>query len=430
MRVSSAATWLFVLSLAATHGAATSASAGDLNPPFVGLHDVADASNMASISLPKLVETIATDNPSNIGKWTIKLYEDAGPSHMTVWLSRKSAFARAPLHASMTNSNRLGDLTEGTVQTTDHEWHEVRTTKESTFQYRMFEHGGEVFEAAVSCKTTSYHILKRHMEVLVDSAKGIGAPVPYAPPAGFKASSMGGCEVWTDVKAKADVDKILNWHADSWERMKTLLPKEFTDTKPPRVVVCKEMASFEEFMKAARVQAPPQSPPAFEDPIQRAVVVCVAATKSSAEFEKQVRRAVGVQAVRAAYGGPVPWWIEDGLSILHLFVTGKGVSADKPNPVALKDAKAAAAKRAETLKDLLDHVGPFPEPDGTECDRLVWAWHLYLRATAVDAVDKSAYEKCLSTLAQTADVRAMRAVWDGTDFASLKTAMLTWLKAR
>ena len=152
--------------------------------------------------------------------------------------------------------------------------------------------------------------------------------------------------------------------------------------------------------------------------------------KNAAEFDKQLRRSIAIQAVRAAYGGPVPYWVENGLAVMHLFTLLKGCTEEKPNPVGLKDAKAAVAKRAETLAYFLDEVNPPPAGDEAEITRVMWAWHYYLRAAPAAADEKARYEKYMDTLANAGDAEAARAVWEGADFAASRAAMIRWMQAR
>jgi len=292
----------------------------------------------------------------------------------------------------------------------------------------MIEHGGEVFEASIACAEATYPTIKKHIDVILDSFKGAGPP-PKPDLPGFKVSDVSGREVWTDAKSKADLDHVLAVHSDVWERMKTLVPPNFAISAKPRIVICKDDASYAQVAKADVAGGPP--PTAFDDERLRAIVVSVSPASKKFEFDRQIERSVGVQCVQAAYGGMLPHWFEEGLAVLNLFITGKGVSADKPNPVALKNAKASFAKRPETLADFLDRPVnvPVPPQDATDLDGVCWLWHLYLRANP--QTDEGArYRKYAETLEKSGDVGAARAAFDGADFAAMKSAMGKWLERR
>jgi hypothetical protein len=405
------------------------AVADGLNPPLVGMHEVSDAGKMVSISLPELVEAGKLEGPSMIALWGVKLYADPGTPHLWVRLSRKPAFARAALHASQTGSFRNGALVDGSVQSEAHRWQELRVdaTTHQYMTYRMIEHGGEVFEAMASCTEKSYPIVKKHIEVILDTFKGVGPPLKPEFPAGFKMSAVAGRELWTDAKSKSDIDHVLALHSDSWDRMKTILPASFAMTGDPRVVICKDEASYAAIAKIGLSGPPPTG--AFVDVQLRALVVCVSPAAKKFEFDRQVQRCAGVQCAEAAYGGGLPYWFEQGLSVVHLFTTGKGVSVEKPNPAAVRDAKAAFLRRPETLKDLLDHAALGAPDVEMDIDRLMWTWTLYLREHP--ATDEGGrYKKYAETIEQSGDVAAARAVWEGADFAAMKTAMGAWLASK
>jgi hypothetical protein len=408
------------------------AAAEDLNPPLVGMHDITDDGKMVSISVPQLTEPVKTELRRNdLGVWGMKFNEDQGPPHMCVRLTRPRAFARAVLYASQSGISRNGDVVDGSIRREPNEWREVRfdSAAHLYFTYRMIEHGGEVFEACIWCAEATYPAIKKHIDVILGSFKGAGPP-PKPDLPGFKASDVSGREVWTDAKSKADLDHVLAIHTDVWERMKTLVPPNFADTGNPRIVICKDDASYAQVAKLDPAAAAPP-PTAFDDARLRAVVVSVSPASKKFQFDRQIERCVGMQCVEAAYGGALPGWFEEGLAILNLFITGKGVSADKPNPVALKNAKAAFAKRPETLADFLDRPVnvPVPPQDTTDLDGVCWLWHLYLRANP--QTDEGArYRKYAETLETSGDVGAARAAFDGANFAAMKSSMGKWLESK
>lgn len=400
-----------------------------LNPPLDGVHDVSDPAGIVTLRLPAKIEPGGVDpNPILVAAWRVWLQPDNGP-HLTVYVSRKSAFSRAALHASMTGNFRDGEVAEGAGPRGTTEWREVHKDKGTARSYRMFEHGGEVFEAVVSCTEQTAELCPKHIEVILSSFKGVGKPPPPVPPAGFKVFESGGREVWSNDKMKAEVDRALALHAETWERMKTLLPAQFADTAPARVFICKDAASYNEFAKGAIGGEPPAY--GFVATNTRAVVIMPSAVKDSTEFERQVRRACAIQCARACFGGPTPYWLENGLAIESLFIAPKPLSEDKPNPTAVRDVKASLGKRKETLGELLNYVNAPAPADMLDIDHLVWAWHWYLRHGTDAGLDaKARYDKYMSIFVQSGDARAARAAWEGADFASLRTAFEKWIQSK
>lgn len=412
-------------------GGPREAEAGDLNPPFEGLHEVFDSTNTISVTLPKLTKPVEDTTPDLIAKWRVDLYENPGLPHLTVVIFRRTAWARAAMLGSMNRFNRSGDFVEGSIRCEPHEWREQRKVeaKNSFLRYRMFEHGGEVYEAIVQCSFQTRDAIARHAERVIDSVKGVNSPPAFAAPAGFKPWPSPDREVWTDSKSKPDVERVIAMHTKMWERAKTVFTRPPAITAPPRIVICRDAKTYVELAQTA-IQGGEPPPGGFVDSSRRAFVVCAGDVKKGIEAERQFERGVAVQCAQASFGGPLPYWFANGLAVYTIFTTAERTSADAPNPVAIREAKTSFAKRAETLRDLMERREPWPLADAVELDRVTWLWHWYLRSGPLMGEGQERYKKYVEAITSSGNVIEAAEAWDGCDFAALKTGLATWLKSK
>ena len=406
-----------------------SAAAGedDLNPQLRGMAERKDKDGCISIRLPEPIEEMNVPGARVVAHWGIKFNDDPGPPHMQVFVGHNAGFSNARLYASQTDSTRNGKLDAGSVVKGARTWTETRTDGTLRSQHHFLEAEDSVFEVGFICAAESFPIFPRHVEAMFASFKVLKAPA-LQPPEGFRLVETSSRRVWTDVKSKAEVEKVAAAHAAMWARMNPLLPPLSSRTVAPLLIVCREEGRYAELTK--RPSGGYVSPYAVLHISSGALIVAMAgAAKNRTEFDKHMERLAGVHAARSAYGGPAPYFAEQGLALLGVFTTAKGTNPQKPLAAAVRATKEAVKRRGRaTLSDLL----PLDAESETEIDvdLEVWAWHWYFGDAAAQEDGKRRYREYMRILAETGDAQDARAVWEGTDWAALDTAFETWLAAR
>jgi len=402
--------------------AAGAGFAQDGAPPLVDMADRQDAGKIVAIALPAAAQDVTPPeaDPDRLAAWGIDLNAKPSKPQIYVYVFQRPGAARAALASC---ADRLlmnfGNLVPGSEQAKPGEWTEKRTSDKSTFEFRYVESGGAVYVAVAQCSNSNYPRLKGHMATIVAGLKVVGAPPKPTPPAGFKSSTVGGVELWTD--AKGDVcEKILKQHAQAWELMKKILPGDPVVTAPPRVIVCGTDAGFVALTGLGKSL--------FTMVISRPRALVVRATGlRDPEFAAAVQRASALHYVRLYFGGKAPEWIESGLRMICSIGLSEAGRVELAPKNVIEAVRATEASGRWKLSDLFDMTS-FDEPKRNDYDHLLWAWHWYFRLGPDVATFGAAYAAELRKLRETGDAAgAHKAAWDGVDLAKVQDAFDAWL---
>jgi hypothetical protein len=408
---------------------AAAVEAGDLNPPIVGMAEHVDPTKTVSIQLPVNWTDVGADTRvyGGVQRWSgfIQPPKPDGPDAQ-MQVTVQSTYSRAELARWAQERTEPGKLVANSVTRGDGWIDEIRhdDAKHVDFVVRWVESQGQVWELSAYGHESILPHIYGHLHAIFDTFKALQPWPGSAPPAGFAKTDEGGCAVWTDTKDKKTVKRTLDAHAAVWTELAKILPGAPAIADPPVVILFDKDPAYAQYTAQAANQTSPTSVIDFR---RRALVVRIGG-KVNSLFDRGNQLFSAIQFSQLYFGGKSPDWIERGLGVWSIAAVAAKGKPEKPPAEFVKGAKEAVAARKERLDAALDvRREDFPEAESDHIDMSFYAWHCFFQFGPGGKTYGDRYQKYFTALRETGSPDEAKKVWDGVDFAAMRTEFETWV---